>query len=126
MTVSIQPVRAVSRSALGQSCLAAGWGKIRRVHIVLAGNPNEGEEGIAARKVSAAPRRCGADVSVMAQTGHSEAIHSPDACASIVVRLIIPAAGSVDVVCTTAISCWPSVLRTISSPLDKGAFLKIG
>ena len=35
--------------------------------------------------------RCGVDVSVIAQTGHSEAIHSPDAWPSIVVELMIPA-----------------------------------
>ena len=44
-------------------------------------------------------------VSLMAQTGQSEAIHSPDACARTVVRLTMPAA-------------W---LRAISSPLDSGA-----
>ena len=57
----------------------------------------------------------------MAQTGQSEAIHSPDACASMVVRLTMPAAWSIAVVCTVAISCWPKVLRTMSSPLDSDA-----
>src|SRR5262249_5197931 len=31
-------------------------------------------------------------------------------------------AWSTAVVCKVAISCWPSVLRTISSPLDNGAY----
>ena len=35
--------------------------------------------------------RCGVSVSMTAQTGQSEAIHSPEACANTVVRLIIPA-----------------------------------
>jgi hypothetical protein len=56
-----------------------------------------------------------------AQTGQSEAIHSPDECASVVVRLTMPAAWSIAVVCMVAISCWPRVLRTISSPLERGA-----
>src|ERR1700692_2454815 len=58
----------------------------------------------------------------MAQTGQSEAIHSPEACASMVVRLTRPAVWSMAVVYTVAISCWPRVLRTISSPLDNGAY----
>ena len=57
----------------------------------------------------------------MAQTGQSEAIHSPEACASTVVRLTMPAVWSIAVVCTVAISCWLKVLRTMSSPLDSGA-----
>ena len=43
------------------------------------------------RSVSAAPMRCGFAVSLTAQTGQSEAIHSPEECARIVVRLTIPA-----------------------------------
>src|SRR5215469_1543919 len=66
--------------------------------------------------------RCGVAVSLTAQIGHSEAIHSPDACASTVVRLTTPAVWSIAVVCTVAISCWPKVLRTISSPLESGAY----
>src|SRR6266545_3187471 len=66
--------------------------------------------------------RCGFVVSVAAQTGQSEAIHSPDECASMVVRLTTPVAGSMAVVCTVAISCWPSVLRTMSRPLASGAY----
>jgi hypothetical protein len=69
--------------------------------------------------------RCGVDVSVIAQTGHSEAIHSPDAWPSIVVELMIPATWPADVVCTMAISCCPSVLRTMSRPLDSGARLLV-
>jgi len=41
----------------------------------------------------------------MGQTGQSEAIHSPEACASTVVKLTRPDAGSMAVVCTVAISC---------------------
>src|SRR5437763_8471958 len=66
--------------------------------------------------------RCGLAVSAAAQTGQSDAIHSPDECASMVVRLTIPVAGSMAVVCTVAISCWPSVLRTMSRPLASGAY----
>src|SRR5213082_3119621 len=46
--------------------------------------------------------RCGVAVSPMAQIGQSEAIHSPDAWASTVVRLTRPAAWSIAVVCTVA------------------------
>jgi hypothetical protein len=35
----------------------------------------------------------------MGQTGQSDAIHSPEACATMVVRLMIPAAPSIAVVC---------------------------
>ena len=42
------------------------------------------------------------------------------ACASMVLRLTIPAARSISV-CAVAISCWPSVLRTMSRPLATGA-----
>ena len=35
--------------------------------------------------------RCGLAMSATGQTGQSEAIHSPEACASMVVRLITPA-----------------------------------
>jgi hypothetical protein len=45
-------------------------------------------------------------VSATGQIGQSEAIHSPEAWASMVVRLSIPAAGLIAVVCTVAISCW--------------------
>src|SRR5262245_53993164 len=69
--------------------------------------------------------RCGLAVSLIGQTGQSEAIHSPEACASMVVRLTIPIAGSMAVVCTVAISCWPSVLRTMSSPDASGAYRKL-
>src|SRR6516162_6579641 len=66
--------------------------------------------------------RCGRSVSAIGETGQSEAIHSPEECASTVVKLTIPAAWSIAVVCTVAISCWPKVLRTISSPLESGAY----
>ncbi len=58
-------------------------------------------------------------VSLMAQTGRSGAIHSPDACARTVVRLIIRGAWSMEVVCTVAISRWPSTLRT-RNPSNRG------
>ena len=35
----------------------------------------------------------------MGQTGQSDAIHSPEACASVVVKLTIPAVWSMAVVC---------------------------
>jgi hypothetical protein len=47
--------------------------------------------------------RCGVAVALMAQTGQSEAIHSPDACASTVVRLMTLAVWSMEVDCTVAI-----------------------
>src|SRR5262245_2527182 len=62
--------------------------------------------------------RWGLAVSAIGQTGQSEAIHSPEAWASVVVRLTMPAVWSIAVVCNVAISCWPSVLRTMSSPLE--------
>src|ERR1700722_3539614 len=65
--------------------------------------------------------RWGVAVSLVAQTGQSEAIHSPDECARTVVRVIMPAAWSTAVVWTVAISCWLRVLRTISKPLESGA-----
>src|SRR6202050_727592 len=37
----------------------------------------------------------------------------------------MPAPWSIAVVCTVAISCSPKVFRTISSPLDKGAYRKV-
>jgi hypothetical protein len=54
--------------------------------------------------VSAAPIRCGVAVSLIGQTGQLDAIHSPEAWASIVVKLIA-AFRSIAVVCTVAISC---------------------
>src|SRR5215468_9726984 len=69
--------------------------------------------------------RWGLAVSAIGQTGHSEAIHSPEACASVVVRLTMPAVWSIEVVCKVAISCCPNVLRTMSSPLESGAYRKL-
>src|SRR6516165_5067796 len=68
--------------------------------------------------------RCGEFVSAMGQTGQSEAIHSPEACAKTVLSRTMPTVSSIEVVCTVAISCWLRVLRTMSSPLDKGAYRK--
>src|SRR6516162_1951269 len=73
-----------------------------------------------------APRPSGAGMrSPIAQTGQSEAIHSPDACARTVLSRTIPIVSSTEVVCTVAISCWLRVLRTISRPLDNGAYRKV-
>src|SRR5215468_701625 len=69
--------------------------------------------------------RWGLAVSAIGQTGHSEAIHSPEACASVVVRLTMPAVWSIEVVCKVAISCCLNVLRTMSSPLESGAYRKL-
>src|SRR6476619_1646862 len=69
--------------------------------------------------------RWGLAVSAIGQTGQSDAIHSPEACASVVVKLTIPAVWSMAVVCTVAISCCPSVLRTMSRPLESGAYRKL-
>src|SRR5262249_48506767 len=69
--------------------------------------------------------RCGFGISAIGQTGQPEAIHSPEAWTSMVVRLTNPAAWSTAVVCTVAISCCPSVLRTMSRPLASGAYRKL-
>jgi hypothetical protein len=71
--------------------------------------------------VRAAPIRCGAAVSLTGQTGQSEEIHSPEACVKRDVSRIWPDSGSMAVVCTVAISCWPRLFRTISSPLANEA-----
>ena len=60
----------------------------------------------------------------MAQTGQSEAIHSPDECASTVVRLTMPAAWSTAVVCTVAISCWPKSLAHDFQPTGERRIAK--
>jgi hypothetical protein len=59
----------------------------------------------------------GAGAQGLPQTGQSEAIHSPEACAKTVLSRTMPAVSSIEVVCTVAISCWLKVLRTMSSPL---------
>src|SRR6516164_327878 len=64
-------------------------------------------------------------ISVIGHTGHSEEIHSPDEWASTVVRRRSPASLSIAVVWMVAISCWPRLLRTMSSPLDSGAYRKV-
>src|SRR5262249_10158882 len=71
------------------------------------------------------PIRCGAAVSAIGQTGQSEEIHSPDECASAVVKRISPTSLSMVVVCTVAISCRPRLLRTMSRPLESGAYRKV-
>ena len=55
------------------------------------------------------------------QTGQRVAIHSPEPCTSVVVSSTAPLAGSRSVVCTTASSCRPRVLRTIVRPVESGA-----
>ena len=99
----------------------AGRGQIRRIQIILAGNPDQGEQGIAAGvgQRRAHPVRGGRLAT--GQTGQSEETHSPEECASVVVSRISPAASSIEVVWTVAISCRPSDLRTRSNPLDKEA-----
>src|SRR6266566_4115912 len=69
--------------------------------------------------------RWGLAVSAIGQTGQSDAIHSPEAWASVVVKLTMPTVWSIAVVCKVAISCCPSVLRTMSSPLESGAYRKL-
>src|SRR5882724_4657676 len=61
----------------------------------------------------------------MRQTGQFEEIHSPEAWARSVVSRIWPESWSIAVVCTVAISCWPRLLRTISSPLASEAYRKV-
>src|SRR5215469_15032985 len=60
----------------------------------------------------------------MAQTGQSDAIHSPEAWARTVLSRTMPAVSWIEVVWTVAISCWLKVFRTMSSPLDSGAYRK--
>src|SRR5271165_4975012 len=69
--------------------------------------------------------RWGEAVSPIGQTGQSDDTHSPDAWARMVVRRISPASVSIAVVCTVAISWRPRVLRTMSSPLESGAYRKV-
>src|SRR5215467_13542329 len=95
--------------------------QIGRIKIILAGDSYQREQGVTPGIGSAAPILCGAVVSLMAHTGQSDAIHSPEACAKTVLRRTRPAVWSMEVVCTVAISCWLNVLRTISSPLESGA-----
>ena len=99
---------------------------VRRIEIVLARDPDQCEERISPGIGSAAPMRFGLAISSSGQTGQSEEIHSPDECASRVVRFDKRAGLVIAVVCTVAISCRPSVLRTISNPLDSGAYRRIG
>jgi hypothetical protein len=72
-----------------------------------------GDKGRSDERKSA-PLPCGAAVSLIAQTGHSDDSHSPDERARTVVTQIHPASLSIEVVCTVAISWPPSDLRTMS------------
>ena len=65
--------------------------------------------------------RRGLAMSAIGHTGQSDEIHSPEAWASIVVRLTRPAVWSIAVVWMAAIWCCPKVLRTISRPLERDA-----
>src|SRR5262245_4215496 len=69
--------------------------------------------------------RWGAAVSLIGQTGQSDEIHSPDAWARTVYSRIRPESLSMEVVWTVAISCLPRTLRTISRPLDSGAYRNV-
>src|SRR5262249_51573100 len=69
--------------------------------------------------------RWGLAVSAIGQTGQSEAIHSPEAWASGVVKLTMPAGWAVAGVCKGGISCCPSVLCTVLNPLEMGAQRKL-
>src|SRR5829696_7531955 len=68
--------------------------------------------------------RRGLAVSLTGHTGHSEETHSPDEWASTVVKRTSPAAVSIAVVCIVAISCFPRLTRTVSSPAESGAYRK--
>jgi histidinol-phosphate phosphatase family protein len=85
-----------------------------------AGNFHQGEQGIAPRIGEGGSHPMRAAVSLTGHTGQSDETHSPDEWARTVVRRMSPAS-SMAVVCTVAISCLPSALRTISSPLESEA-----
>jgi hypothetical protein len=61
-----------------RSCRSA---QIRRIEVILAGNPDQRKESIAPGIGESGPIRCGAAVSLTGQTGQSDEIHSPDAWA---------------------------------------------
>src|SRR5262245_33088880 len=96
--------------------------QIRRIEVIFAGDTDEGEQ-----RIAAGIGQCGAHALGIGGLGdrahrrQSEAIHSPEAWASQVVKRTRPASLSIAVVCTVAISCCPSVLRTMSRPLESGA-----
>ena len=81
--------------------------EIGGVEIVLAGNADQREKriapGIGQRRAHPMRRRGLADRRRPASPRQS----IPRGCASTVVRLTMPAAWSIAVVCTVAISCWP-------------------
>ena len=95
--------------------------EIRRIEIIFSGNAHQREKRIPTRIGEGAPMRCAEAISVIWHTGHSEEIHSPDACASTVVRRRRPASLSIPVAWIVAISWRPRLLRTMSNPLDSGA-----
>ena len=109
------------RSNRGGQGAAQSAIEIRRIEVVLAGDPDQGEQGIAPGIGQRRPQPVGAAVSLTGQTGQFEETHSPEECASVVVSRISPAPSSIEVVWTVAISCRPSDLRTRSSPLDREA-----
>src|ERR1700738_4635862 len=69
--------------------------------------------------------RCAEAMSVIWHTGHSDETHSPEECARMVVSRSRPASLSISVDWMVAISCRPRLLRTISNPLDSGAYRKV-
>ena len=60
--------------------------------------------------------RCGVAVSLTAQAGQSEAIHSPEACARMVVKLTVAAVWPMAVVWIVAMPCWPRSYSTDDRP----------
>jgi hypothetical protein len=55
------------------------------------------------------------------QTGQSDAIHSPQEWASMVISLMAREGSSIAVICTTAISCFPGIMaQTPQAPVKPG------
>lgn len=80
MTVTtIQPIVAACHWFVGLRRLLLRWQEIRSIDVVLAGNPDQREQGIAPHIGQCRPIRRGVAVSATVQTGQSEAIHSADA-----------------------------------------------
>ena len=126
VATSIPSTTAVSKSSRRWARLRVRHRKIGRVQIVFAGDPDESEERIAAG-IGQCRTHTMRD-SWLRQSGrlaNRKRSIPRTSVGNIVIRLIIPAAWSVEVVCTTAISWFPNVLRTISRPLDSGAYRNV-
>jgi hypothetical protein len=95
--------------------------EVGRVEIVFSGEADQSEERIPAGVGQRGPPSGAGPPSRWTRTGHSDYSHSPDECARTVVSLINPASLSIAVVWAVAISCAPSDLRTISSPVESAA-----